>query len=49
MKWKYGEISDAADLKWLIVEEAIAFATIKLAFNELNKKTMPEKLQLKVG
>ena len=48
-KCKYGGISDIADLKWFLVEETIDFAIIKLVFNELNKKNMPENLQLKVA
>ena len=35
-------------LKCLLFEERIDFAMMKLAFNGLNKKNMPENLELKV-
>ena len=36
MKWKYEEISDVADLSWLLVEERIDFAIMTFAFKGLN-------------
>ena len=42
VKYKHGELKDIADLNWLFVEEKIGFALIKLVFNGLNNKNMPE-------
>lgn len=47
MKCKYGEINDVADLKWLLFEGRIDFGITIFAFNWLNKKNMPEDLELK--
>ena len=49
MKYKYGELKDIADLNWLLIEERIGFALMKLVFNGLNNKNMPENLQLKLS
>ena len=49
VKYKYGELKDIADLIWLLIEERIAFALMKLVFNGLNNKNMPENLQLKLS
>ena len=49
MKYKYGELKDIANLNWLLIEEIIDFALMKLVFNGLNNKNMPENLQLKLS
>ena len=49
MKYKYGELKDIADLNWLLIEERIDFELMKLVFNGLNKKNLPENLQLKLS
>ena len=49
MKYKYGELKDIPDLNWLLTEEGIDFALMKLVFNGLNNKNMPENLQLKLS
>ena len=49
MKYKYGELKDIADLNWLLIEERIDFALMKLVFNALNNKNMPENLQLELS
>ena len=49
VKYKYGELKDIADLNWLLIEERIGFALMKLVFNGLNNKNMPENLQLKLS
>ena len=49
MKYKYGELKDIADLNWLLIEERIGFALMKLVFNGLNNKNMPENLQLELS
>ena len=49
VKYKYGELKDIADLNWLLIEERIDFALMKLVFNGLNNKNMPENLQLKLS
>ena len=49
MKYKYGELKDIANLIWLLIEERITFALMKLVFNGLNNKNMPENLQLKLS
>ena len=36
-------------MNWLLIEEGIDFALIKLIFNGLNNKNMPENLQLKLS
>ena len=33
VKYKYGELKDIADLNWLLIEERIDFALMKLVFN----------------
>ena len=48
LKYKYGELKDIANLNWLLIEERIGFALMKLDFNGLNNKDMPENLQLKL-
>ena len=48
VKYKYGKLKDIADLNWLLTEERIDFALMKLVFNGLNKN-MPENLQLKLS
>ena len=45
VKYQYGELKDIADLNWLLIEERIDSALMKLVFNELNNKNMPENLQ----
>ena len=47
MKYKYEELKDIADFNWLLIEERIDFALMKLVFNGLNNQTMPENLQVK--
>ena len=47
VKYKYRELKDTADLNWLLIEKRIDFALMKLVFNRLNDKNMPENLQLK--
>ena len=49
VKYKYGEIEDIADLNWLLIEERVDFALVKLVFNGLNNKNIPENLQLKLS
>ena len=49
VKYKYGELKDIAHLNWLLIEERIDFALMKLVFNGLNDKNMPENLQLKLS
>ena len=49
VKYKYGELKDIADLNWLLIEERIDFALMKLVFNGLNNKNMPENLWLKIS
>ena len=49
VKHKYGELNDIADLNWLVTEERIGFALMKLVFNGLNNKSMPEILRLKLS
>ena len=48
MKYKCGELKDIADLIWLLIEEGIDFALMKLVFNGLNNKNMSENLELKL-
>ena len=48
VKYKYGELKDIADLNWLLIEERIDFALMKLVFNGLNNKNMSVNLQLKL-
>ena len=43
------EIEDIADLNWLLIEERVDFALVKLVFNGLNNKNIPENLQLKLS
>ena len=45
VKYQYGDLKDIADLNWLLIEERIGFALIKLVFNGLNNQNMPENLQ----
>ena len=47
VKSKYGDLEDITDLNWLLIEERIDFALMKLVFNGLDNKNMPEKLQSK--
>ena len=49
VKYKYGELKDIGDLNWLLIEERIDFALMKLFFNGLSNKNMPENLQLKLS
>ena len=49
MKYKYGELKDNADLSWLLIEQRIDFALMKLDINGLDNKNMPENLQLKLS
>ena len=49
VKYKYGELKDIADLNWLLIEERIDFSLMKLVFNGLNNKNIPENLQLKLS
>ena len=49
VKYKCGEIEDIADLNWLLIEERVDFALVKLVFNGLNNKNIPENLQLKLS
>ena len=49
VKCKYGELRDIAHLNWLQTEERIDFALMKLVFNGLNNKNMPENFQLKLS
>ena len=49
LKYKYGELKDIVDLNWLLIEVRIDFALMKLVFNGLNNKNMPENLQLKLS
>ena len=49
VKYKYRELKDTADLNWLLIEERIDFALMKLVFNGLNDKNMPENLHLKLS
>ena len=49
MKYKYGKLKDIADLNWLLNEQRIDFALMKLVLNELNNKDMPENLQLELS
>ena len=49
VKYKYGEIEDIADLNWLLIEERVDFALVKLVINGLNNKNIPENLQLKLS
>ena len=49
VKYKYGELKDIADLNWLLIEERIDFALMKLVFNGLNNKNMSVNLQLKLS
>ena len=49
VKYKYGELKDIANLNWLLIEERIDFALMKIVFNGLNNKNMPENLQLKLS
>ena len=49
MKCKYGELKDNADLSWLLIEQRIDFALMKLDINGLDNKNMPENLQLKLS
>ena len=49
VKYKYGELKGIPDLNWLLIEERIDFALMKLVFNGLNNKNMPENLQLKLS
>ena len=46
VKYKYGELKDIADLSWLLIEEKIDFALMKLVFNGLNNKNISVNLQL---
>ena len=48
VKYKYGELKDIAHLNWLLIEERIDFALMKLVFNGLNKKNMAENLRLEL-
>ena len=41
VKYKYGELKDIGDMNWLLIEEKIDFALMKL-FNGVNDKNMPE-------
>ena len=47
VKYNYGELKDIADLNWLLIEERIDFALMKLVFNGLNNKNMRGNLQQK--
>lgn len=47
MRCKYGEMSDVADLKWLMIERRIDFAITKLFLT--NQINIPENLQFKVA
>ena len=47
--YKYGELKDISDLNWLLIDERVDFALMKLVFNGLNNKNMPENLQLKLS
>ena len=49
VKYKYGELKDIGDLNWLLIEERIDFALMKLFFNGLSNKNMPENLHLKLS
>ena len=49
VKYKYGELKDIANLNWLLIEERIDFALMKLFFNGFRNKSMPENLQLKLS
>ena len=49
MKYKYGELKDIADLNWLLIDQRIDFALMKLGINGLNDKNMPENLRLKLS
>ena len=49
VKYKSWELKDIANLSWLLIDERIDFALMKLAFNELNNKNMSENLQLKLS
>ena len=49
VKYKYGELKDIADLNWLLIEERIDLVLMKLVFNVLNNKNMPENLQLELS
>ena len=48
-KYKYGELNDIPHLNWLLLEERIDIALMKLVFNGLNNKNMPENLQPKLS
>ena len=48
-KYKYRELKDIADLNWLLIKKRIEFAVMKLVYNRLNNKNMPENLQLKLS
>ena len=48
VKYKYGELKNNAALSWLF-EQRIDFALMKLDFNGLDNKNMPENLQLKLS
>ena len=48
VKNKHGELKDIADLNWLLIEERIDFELMKLVFNELNHKNMPENFTAKI-
>lgn len=47
MRCKYGEMSDVADLKWLMIERRIDFAITKLFLTD--QINIPENLQFKVA
>ena len=49
VKYKYEELKYIADLNWSLIEETIDFPLMKLVFNELDNKNMPENLQLKLS
>ena len=49
VKYKYGELKDIADLNWLLIDQRIDFALMKLGINGLNDKNMPENLRLKLS
>ena len=48
-KYKYRELKDIAELNWLLIKKRIEFAVMKLVYNRLNNKNMPENLQLKLS
>ena len=44
VKYEHVELKNIANLKWLLIEKRIDFALMKLGFNGLNNKKMPENL-----